>query len=305
MKKKDFISIQDWSSDELNAVLALARAIKAEPSKYARRLDGKALAMIFEKPSLRTRVSFDIGIHQLGGYSLCLTQADISLGKREAVRDVAKNLERMVQGIMIRTFSHETVEEMAEEACVPVINGLTDFSHPCQAIADFLTILEVKGNLRGVKLAYIGDGNNVAHSLIEGAVRFGVHLSIASPQGYDPNPVVVKWAKENASATGCTIEMLRDPIQAAQDSDVLYTDVWTSMGLESEAAQRRQDFHSYQVNDAVVRHAKPDYAFMHCLPAHRGEEVSDSVIDSEHSIVFQQAENRLHAQKAILLALMG
>jgi ornithine carbamoyltransferase len=305
MKKKDFISIQDWSTDELNDVLAIARAVKADPSKYARRLDGKALAMIFEKPSLRTRVSFDVGIHQLGGYSLCLTQADISLGKREAVRDVAKNLERMVQGIMIRTFSHETVEEMAEEAGIPVINGLTDFSHPCQAMADFLTILEIKGNLRGVKVAYIGDGNNVAHSLIYGAIRFGAHLSIASPRGYEPNPDVLKWAKENAAATGCKIEMLIDPVAAAKDADVIYTDVWTSMGLESETAQRRQDFYSYQVNDAVVQHAKPDYIFMHCLPAHRGEEVSDSVIDSEHSIVFQQAENRLHAQKAILLALMG
>jgi len=305
MKKQDFISIQDWSTDELNNVLAIARAVKVDPSKYAKRLDGKALAMIFEKPSLRTRVSFDVGIHQLGGYSLYLTQADISLGKREAVRDVAKNLERLVQGIMIRTFSHETLKEMAEEASIPVINGLTDFSHPCQAMADFLTILEIKGTLRGVKVAYIGDGNNVAHSLIEGAVRFGAHLSIASPEGYDPDPVVVRWAEENAAATGSKIELLRDPIAAAKDADVLYTDVWTSMGLESEAAQRRQDFHFYQVNDAVVRHARPDYVFMHCLPAHRGEEVSDSVIDSEHSIVFQQAENRLHAQKAILLALMG
>jgi ornithine carbamoyltransferase len=305
MKKKDFVSIHDWSADELNGVLAAARAVKADPSKYSKRLEGKALAMIFEKPSLRTRVSFDVGIHQLGGYSLSLTQADISLGKREAVRDVAKNLERMVQGIMIRTFSHETVEEMAEEACIPVINGLTDFSHPCQAMADFQTILEVKGNLRGVKVAYIGDGNNVAHSLIHGAVRFGVHLTVASPQGYDPDPVVMKWATENAPAAGCRIELIRDPSAAAKDADVIYTDVWTSMGLESETAQRRQDFHSYQVNDDIVRHARPDYVFMHCLPAHRGEEVSDSVIDSEHSIIFQQAENRLHAQKAILLALMG
>jgi len=305
MIKKDFVSIRSWSTDEMSAALAEARAIKADPLKYSRRLEGKALAMILEKPSLRTRVSFDVGIHQLGGFSLCLTQTEINLGKREVVRDVAKNLERMVQGIMIRTFSHETVEEMAEEAGIPVINGLTDFSHPCQAMADFMTILEVKGDLRRLKIAYIGDGNNVAHSLIFGAVRLGAHLAVASPPGYAPNLSVVKWAGENAASTGCRLEITQDPVAAATDADVLYTDVWTSMGMESEAAQRRHDFSSYQVNDALARHARPDYVFMHCLPAHRGEEVSDSVIDSGHSIIFQQAENRLHAQKAILLALMG
>jgi ornithine carbamoyltransferase len=304
MKKKDFVSIQNWLADELNSVLTSARAIKADRMKYSKRLEGKALAMIFEKPSLRTRVSFDVGIHQLGGYSLYLTQADINLGKREAVRDVAKNLERMVQGIMIRTYSHETVSEMAEEASIPVINGLTDFSHPCQAMADFLTILEVKGRLRGMKIAYIGDGNNVAHSLIFGAARFGAHIVIACPKGYEPDPGAVQWAKENAVATEGAVEIIRDPIEAAQEADVLYTDVWTSMGKEAESAKRRQDFSGYQINDAIARHAKPDYIFMHCLPAHRGEEVSDTVIDSPHSVIFQQAENRLHAQKAILLALM-
>jgi ornithine carbamoyltransferase len=305
MQKRDFVSIRNWTTDELKKVLTMARAVKANPSKYTRRLEGKALALIFEKPSLRTRVSFDVGIHQLGGYSLYLTQADINLGKREGVRDVAKNLERMVQGIMIRTFSHETVEEMAEEAGIPVINGLTDFCHPCQAMADYLTILEIKGRLRGVKIAYIGDGNNVAHSLIFGAARFGVHLTVASPKGYEPNPDAVRWAKEQALATGGTIEILRDPVAAAKQADILYTDVWTSMGRESEASKRRKAFKAYQIDDAMARHAKPDYIFMHCLPAHRGEEVTDSVIDSDHSVVFQQAENRLHAQKAILLALMG
>jgi ornithine carbamoyltransferase len=305
MQKRDFVSIRNWTTDELKKVLTMARAVKANPSKYTRRLEGKALALIFEKPSLRTRVSFDVGIHQLGGYSLYLTQADINLGKREGVRDVAKNLERMVQGIMIRTFSHETVEEMAEEAGIPVINGLTDFCHPCQAMADYLTILEIKGRLRGVKIAYIGDGNNVAHSLIFGAARFGVHLTVASPKGYEPNPDAVRWAKEQAVATGGTIEILRDPVAAAKQADILYTDVWTSMGRESEASKRRKAFKAYQIDDAMARHAKPDYIFMHCLPAHRGEEVTDSVIDSDHSVVFQQAENRLHAQKAILLALMG
>jgi ornithine carbamoyltransferase len=210
----------------------------------------------------------------------------------------------MVQGIMIRTFSHQTVVEMAEEAGIPVINGLTDYSHPCQAIADFLTIREVKGKLRGIKIAYVGDGNNVAHSLILGAVRFGSHISVAAPEGYSPDPKVIEGARENASETGSKLEFLHDPVQAVAGADVIYTDVWTSMGMEEETAVRKKAFASYQVNDSLVSHAKSDYVFMHCLPAHRGEEVSDTVIDSEHSIVFQQAENRLHGQKAILLALM-
>jgi ornithine carbamoyltransferase len=304
MKKKDFVSVSSWSTEELSEILSAAIAIKADPRKYSRRLEGKALAMIFEKPSLRTRVSFDVGIHQLGGFSLCLTKEEINLGRREAVSDVAKNLERMVQGIMIRTYSHEIVEEMADDASIPVINGLTDFSHPCQALADYMTILEVRRSLKGLKIAYIGDGNNVAHSLIYGAVRLGAHLAIASPEGYGPDPKVLAWATDNAGATGCRLEIIQNPLAAAEGADVIYTDVWASMGLESEAEKRRQAFRSYQVNEAIVRHAKPDYLFMHCLPAHRGEEVSESVIDSPHSIVFQQAENRLHAQKAVLLTLM-
>lgn len=305
MKKKDFLSVRDWSTDELNASLALARAIKADPQKYSRRLEGKALAMILEKPSLRTRVSFEVGVHQLGGFAVNLTRAEINLGKREAVSDVAKNLERMVQGIMIRTFSHDIAEKMAAEASIPVINGLTDFSHPCQAMADFLTIQEIKGDLRKLKIAYIGDGNNVAHSLIYAAICFGAEIAVATPEGYEPNDEVVKWAEMEASSSGRRLQLFKDPIAAVSDADVIYTDVWASMGLESEAAERRKVFQSYQVNDAVVARAKPDYIFMHCLPAHRGEEVADSVIDSSHSVVFQQAENRLHAQKAIMLTLMG
>jgi ornithine carbamoyltransferase len=305
MKHKDFVSVRDWSTDEMNKLMARARAVKTDPAKYSRRLEGKALAMIFEKPSLRTRVSFDVGIHQLGGFSVHLTQAEINLGKRESISDIAKNLERMVQGIMIRTFSHDNVVKMAETASIPVINGLTDFSHPCQAVADYQTVIETKGDLRKLKIAYIGDGNNVAHSLIYGAVRLGVHLTIATPKGYEPNPEVVKWAHDNTGAAGCRLEILNDPVAAAEGADVLYTDVWASMGLEAEAAKRQKDFQSYQINDALAAHAKPDYIFMHCLPAHRGEEVSASVIDSPHSVVFQQAENRLHAQKAILLTLMG
>jgi ornithine carbamoyltransferase len=304
MKKKDFVSVSGWSASELDEVLNLAAAVKKDPLRYSRKLEGKALAMIFEKPSLRTRVSFDVGIHQLGGFSICLTKAEINLGKREAVSDVAKNLERMVQGIMIRTFDHEIVEEMASEASIPVINGLTDFSHPCQAIADYLTIFEAKGKIRGTKIAYIGDGNNVAHSLIYGAVRFGAHISVATPAGYEPNPKVLEWARKNTAETGCQLSMMHDPREAVKGADVVYTDVWAGMGLESEASVRQREFQAYQVNDELVRYAKPDFVFMHCLPAHRGEEVSDSVIDSKHSIVFQQAENRVHAQKAILLALM-
>jgi ornithine carbamoyltransferase len=305
MKKKDFISIQDWSTDEVNELLTVARAVKADPLKYSQKLEGKALAMIFEKPSLRTRVTFDVGIHQLGGFSTILTREEINLGKRESVSDVAKNLERMVQGIMIRTFDHENVKKMAESACIPVINGLTDFSHPCQAMADYMTILEAKSGLKGIKIAYIGDGNNVAHSLIFGAVRLGAHLAVATPKGYEPHSGVLKWARENAGATGCKLEIIHDPAAAAEGADVVYTDVWASMGLESEAAKRKKDFRSFQVNDALAGRARRDYIFMHCLPAHRGEEVTDSVIDSPNSVVFQQAENRLHAQKAILLALMA
>jgi ornithine carbamoyltransferase len=305
MRKRDFISIRDWSTDELNTLLRIARDVKADPAKYGRKLEGKALAMIFEKPSLRTRVSFDVGIHQLGGFSTCLSKDEINIGKRETVRDVAKNLERMVQGIMIRTFGHENVEKMAEIAAIPVINGLTDFSHPCQAMADFMTILETKQRLKGIKIAYVGDGNNVVHSLIYAAVRLGVNISVATPEKYEANADVLNWANENASAAGCRFEAVHDPVAAVTGADVIYTDVWTSMGMESETAQRLKDFKDFQVNDALVRHAKPDYVFMHCLPAHRGEEVADTVIDSPNSVVFQQAENRLHAQKAVLLTLMG
>jgi ornithine carbamoyltransferase len=304
MQKKDFVSLRDWTTDELNSVLNSADSIKADPRKYGRKLEGKALAMIFEKPSLRTRVSFDVGIHQLGGYSVCLNQSEISLGKRESASDVARILERMVQAIMIRTFSHENVEEIAQAAAIPVINGLTDFSHPCQAVSDYMTILEFKRDIRKTKLAYIGDGNNVAHSLIFGAVLLGCEIAVASPKGYTPDREVVRWARENTGRTGCRLEITQDPFAAAEGADVIYTDVWASMGLESEAAKRKRIFHAYQVNGSIVSRAKPDYIFMHCLPAHRGEEVSDSVIDSSRSVVFQQAENRLHAQKAILLALM-
>lgn len=304
MGKKDFITLRDWSSDSLNELLDLAGDIKKNPSDYSEALHHQTLAMIFEKPSLRTRVSFDAGIQQLGGFSLCLTQNEISLGRRETVSDVARTLERMVQGIMVRTFSHTIVEDIAREASIPVINGLTDFCHPCQALADYLTIREVKGTTLGIKIGYIGDGNNVAHSLIYGAVRFGAHLAIASPAGYEPDRGVLQWAYDHGRETGSKIEMYHAPSAAAEGADVLYSDVWTSMGSESEMAERKAAFGSFQINDAVAGRAKDDYVFMHCLPAHRGEEVSSSIIDSDHSIVFHQAENRLHAQKAVMVTLM-
>jgi ornithine carbamoyltransferase len=305
MKHKDFLALRDWPAADLLKVLFLARSVKAEPAKYCRQLEGAALAVIMEKPSLRTRVSFEVGICQLGGFAVHLSSNEIRLGQREPVRDVAKNLERMVQGIVIRTFGHEIVEELAKCASIPVINGLTDFAHPCQAMGDYLTILETKGDINNVKIAYIGDGNNVAHSLIFGAARFGAHLAVATPAGYEPNPDVARQAMADAAETGGRIEILRDPSEAAADADVLYTDVWTSMGQEDENEKRKRNFAGYQVNDEMTRLAKPDYIFMHCLPARRGEEVAESVIDSNHSIIFQQAENRLHAQKAIMLELMS
>lgn len=304
MKNKDFITLRDWPAEELEGILMLAGDVKRNPAAYSETLHHKTVAMIFEKPSLRTRVSFDVGIQQLGGFSLSLNNNEIHLGKRETVSDVAHNLERMVQGIMVRTFSHSIAEELAAAAAVPVINGLTDFCHPCQALADYMTVQEIKSGIRGVKIGYIGDGNNMAHSLIYGAARFGAHICIACPEGYEPEADVVAWARENAGNAECRIEILHDPFQAAEDADVIYTDVWTSMGSESEEAERKRVFAPFQVNDDVVKYAKSDYIFMHCLPAHRGEEVSGSVIDSSHSVVFHQAENRLHAQKAVMVTLM-
>jgi len=305
MDQKDFITIRSYSAAEIRHLIDLALDIKANPVRYSDILRGKALAMIFEKPSLRTRVTFDVGIHQLGGFSIYLSPAEINLGKRESVADVARNLERMVQGIMARTFSHKVVEELGSHAHVPVINGLTDYNHPCQAMADYLTLLEVKKKLSGIKLAYVGDGNNVAVSLIHGAARLGVHLAVATPPGYEPNPEVVAWARAHGVETGCTIDLTQDPSEAVHEADAVYTDVWTSMGQEAESALRLRIFRPYQVDEELFSKARPDAVFMHCLPAHRGEEATDAVIESPRSVVFQQAENRLHAQKAIMAALMG
>jgi ornithine carbamoyltransferase len=300
----DFLSIRDLSPFKIRELLDLAADIKASPKAYEESLKGKTLAMIFEKPSLRTRVTFDVGIQQLGGFSIYLSPAEISLGKRESVYDIAKNLERMVQGIMIRTFAHEMVERMADYAAIPVINGLTDFSHPCQAMADYLTIREIKGRISGMKIAFVGDGNNVANSLMFAGAQLGARLWIATPAGYEPSGQAEMWARARGAETGATITLTNDPAEAAFDADVIYTDIWASMGQEAEAAQRARIFRPFQVNSELFANAKRDAIFLHCLPAHRGCEVTDEVIDSPRSVVFQQAENRLHVQKAIMLELM-
>lgn len=301
----DFLSIKDFTPQEIRRFLDVARRVKAIPEAYSTALRGKTLAMIFEKPSLRTRVTFDVGIHQLGGFSLYLSPAEINLGKRESVYDVAKNLERMVEAIMIRTFAHEIVEQMADYAAIPIINGLTNYSHPCQAMADYLTIEEVKGKIRGVKVAYIGDGNNVAHSLMFAGTQLGAHVWVATPPGYEPKADAIKWSRERALQTGATCTLTNDPIEAATGADVIYTDVWASMGQEQQAEARKSLFRPFQVNAALFAKAKPECIFLHCLPAHRGEEVTNEVIDCPRSFVFQQAENRLHVQKAIMLELMA
>jgi len=304
MNQKDFLSIRDFAPEQIWHLLDTARTIKANPMGYQEALRGKTLALIFEKPSLRTRVTFDVGIQQLGGFSIYLSPAEINLGKRESVYDVAKNLERMVQGIMIRTFAHQIVEDMAKYAAIPVINGLTDYSHPCQAMADYLTIRECKGKLTGLKIAFIGDGNNVAHSLMFAGAQVGAHVWVATPKGYEPKKDAIEWANRRGEQTGGFCTVTNDPELAAKDADVIYTDVWASMGQESEAEARRKLFLPYQVNTKLFGKARKDAIFMHCLPAHRGDEVTDDVIDCTRSVVFQEAENRLHAQKAIMLELM-
>jgi ornithine carbamoyltransferase len=304
MITKDFVSIRDFTPDDVRHFLHVACQVKARPENFDDALKGKTLAMIFEKPSLRTRVTFDVGMEQLGGHALYLSPAEINLGKRESVYDVAKNLERMVQGIMIRTFAHQIVAELAKNAQIPVINGLTDYSHPCQAMADYLTMLEVKGHIAGLKVAYIGDGNNVARSLMFAGAQLGANVWIATPLGYEPDAETVAWCQQRCAETHASCTVTNDPEKACCNADVVYTDVWASMGQEDEALQRQEYFLPYQVNARLFGHAKPEAIFLHCLPAHRGDEVTDEVIDSPRSFVYQQAENRLHAQKAILLELM-
>ncbi|WP_019534874.1 ornithine carbamoyltransferase [Paenibacillus ginsengihumi] len=306
LKGRDFIGLVDYTPEEIRYLIDLAIELKKkqQAGETYQPLKGKTLGMIFEKSSTRTRVSFEVGMFQLGGHALFLSKNDIQLGRGETVWDTAQTLSRYLDGIMIRTFAHRTVIELARGATVPVINGLTDFSHPCQALADYQTILEKKGRLEGLKVAFIGDGNNMVHSLMMGASKLGVHFAVATPKGYEPDSEVIQLSTEAAKQNGSTIYVGYDVKEAVADADVIYTDVWASMGQEAEQREREIAFAGYQVNEELVRYAKKDYLFMHCLPAHRGEEVSEGVIDGPNSIIFDQAENRLHAQKAIMAAIM-
>ncbi|MDM5328543.1 ornithine carbamoyltransferase [Neobacillus sp. CF12] len=307
LKGKDFLSLSDFHSDEILYMLEEAKELKSlqkqgKPHPY---LSGKVLGMIFEKSSTRTRVSFEVGMLQLGGHAIFLSSRDIQLGRGESISDTAKVLSRYIDCMMIRTFSHDSVKELAEHATVPVINGLTDLHHPTQVMADLLTIQEHKGKLAGLKMCYLGDGNNnMAHSLMEGAAKVGMHISIASPPGYLPDGKITEKAIETGKVTGSKITITHNPVDAIKDADIVVTDVWTSMGQEAETEKRLKDLGDYQVNTELCQHAKQDYIFLHCLPAHRGEEVTAEIIDGPHSVVFDEAENRLHAQKAILKLLL-
>ncbi|OIQ60111.1 ornithine carbamoyltransferase [Moorella thermoacetica] len=307
LRGRDFLSLKDFSSEEIFYLLDLADDLKAklkrgEPHPL---LAGKTLGMIFTKRSTRTRVSFEVGMYQLGGYPLFLTKDDLQLGRGETIADTARVLSRYLDGIMIRTYSHREVEELAEYASIPVINGLTDFLHPTQALADIMTIREWKGKLQGLNLTFVGDGNNVAHSLMYGGAKVGLNVTIACPSGYEPMPQVVEEARRIAAGNGCQITVTNNIKEAAEGADILYTDVWASMGQEDEAEKRRQAFRKYQINSELLKLAKPDAMVLHCLPAHRGEEITDEVMDGPRSAVFDEAENRLHAHKAIMVALMG
>ncbi len=301
----DLLSIQDLTPEDIRLIFTVTRRIKQAPDEFARSLKGKTLAMIFEKPSLRTRATFDVGMTSMGGQALFLDHSDAKLGERESIKDVARNLERWVHGIVARTYKNRSVVELAEHARIPVINGLTDLLHPCQALADYFTLSEKLALGSGVRLCFVGDGNNTCHSLILGAARLGIHLSVATPAGYEPNPEIVRAAMRTAAGTGATIAILRNPREAVRGAQAVYTDVWASMGQEAETEDRAAVFAGYQVNSELMELADREALFMHCLPAHRGYEVAPQVIDSPQSAVYDQAENRLHVQKALLLLLMS
>jgi ornithine carbamoyltransferase len=301
---KDFISIADWSPDELWHLLLLSLKMKEYPANYNDSLKGKSVAMIFEKQSLRTHVTFDVGIYQLGGHSIYLSQQGINLGKRESIYDVAKNLERWIDGLVIRTYAHSNCVQLGKHMWCPVVNALDDMEHPCQAMGDFLTIVENFGEVSGHKLTFVGDGNNVCHSLMLLAAKLGMNFTAATPKGYEPNKEVVKKAQKFAKASGAKIEVVNNPKEGVKKSDVVYTDVWASMGQESEKDERAKIFKEFQVNQKLMNLAKDSAIFMHCLPAHRGEEVTNEVMDGKQARIFDEAENRLHTQKAILHTLM-
>lgn len=303
---KHLVSLADYTTADIQAVLDLALEVKKNPQKYRTALAGKTLGMVFEKSSTRTRVSFEVGIFQLGGLGLFLSKNDIQIGRGESIPDTARVLSRFLDGIMARTFAHKTITDLAENATVPVINGLSDLLHPCQALADFQTLLEHKGALKGLTLTYVGDGNNVLHSLVNCGVKLGVNVHYATPPGYDPNPQIITEARKVAATNGCQVQAFRDPHEAVKNADAIYTDVWLSMGDDpATKGQRLKDLADYQVNESLMASAKTDTLFLHCLPAHRGEEVTDAVCDSKNSVIFDEAENRLHAQKAVMLLLMG
>ncbi|MDM5337805.1 ornithine carbamoyltransferase [Fictibacillus enclensis] len=303
LKGKHLLTLADWTSEEIEQILNYAIQLKKE-KQPKQLLAGKTLGMIFEKSSTRTRVSFEVGMLQLGGHALHLSSRDIQMGRGESIADTAKVLSRYLDGIMIRTFQHEIVEELAAHADIPVINGLTDDYHPCQVLADLMTILEYKKSFAGQKLAYVGDGNNMAHSLMIGSAKVGLNCTIITPENYEPKQEIVLKAKEIAQKTGAEIVVTHDLKDGICNADAVYTDVWASMGWEDEANERISAFQDYQVNQEVLALAKPDYIFMHCLPAHRGEEVTAEVIDGPNSVVFDEAENRLHVQKALMASVM-
>ena len=304
-RPNDLVSIRDLSPQQVKAVIDLAALIKVRASAFRGALAGKQVVMFFEKPSLRTRLTFQAGMASLGGDCFFMDQTHARIDQRESLSDIAHNVERWVHGIVLRTFDHSTVEDMAAHASIPVINALSDLEHPCQALADFFTLQERFGSLKGLRVAYVGDGNNMAHSLLLTAASLGSCIRVATPKKYGPNPAIVNAAREIALETGASIQLLNDPADAVAGADAVYTDTWASMGQEHEAKIRATAFASYQVNGQLMSLAAPQAVFMHCLPAHRGEEVTDDVIDSPRSIVFDQAENRLHIQKAILLMLLG
>jgi ornithine carbamoyltransferase len=303
VRHEDFISLADWTAGEVDGLLSLAAAMKKDGAKFRGALAGKSLALIFEKPSLRTRTTFEVGIYRLGGQSIYLSPAEVGLGKRESVADVARNLERWVHGIVARTFAHASVTGLAKWAKVPVVNALSDLLHPCQALADFLTLREHLGDLRGKRLCYVGDGNNVAHSLMEAGPKVGMDVTVVHPEGFAPSPEMLAATRAAAKAAGTKVEAATS-LDAVNGADAVYTDVWASMGQESEAEERKRIFAPYQVNAALMKRAKPGALFLHCLPAHRGDEVTDEVADSPASVIFDEAENRLWTQMAVLHTLL-
>jgi len=306
MKGRSLASLYDVTREEMEQIFKTSELLKLQTLRGQEHslLKGKTLAMIFEKPSTRTRVSFEVGMWQLGGYALYLSSTDLQLGRGETIGDTAQVLSRYVHGIMARVFAHQTILDLVRYSRVPVINGLSDFSHPCQGLADLFTVYEKKGRFEGLKFAYVGDGNNVAHSLLYGCSKMGMDITLGCPKGYEPDAMVVAQAKEEAKRRGSKVVLTVDPAEAVKGADVIYTDVWASMGKEKEREERIKVLKPYQVNPDLVKGAKEDYIFMHCLPAHRGEEVTDAVADSKNSVIFDQAENRMHTQKAVMALTM-